>query len=156
MDNSSEIKGYGRYRLLEVKLRHNSLNARASVSLIFSKPCMQTKISQISLQHLDQHVCMCKCSCCVIIRLFKSIVWYTSKKGWKKIVVNSNQMNRLFILSLSYKQFIVMLSFTGFGGINHQLSFSILFERQKGGVLNKVDLTKRLGETICFTNIQDV
>ena len=49
-----------------------------------------------------------------------------------------------------------MLSFTGFGGINHQLSFSILFERQKGGVLNKVDLTKRLGETICFTDFQDV
>ena len=141
---------------MEVKLRHNSLNARASVSLIFSKPCMQTKISQISLQHLDQHVCMCKCSCCVIIRLFKSIVWYTSKKGWKKIVVNSNQMNRLFISSLSYKQFIGMLSFTGIEGINHHFNFSIFFATQKGGILNKIVLTKTLGETVCFTNIQDV
>ena len=120
---------------------------------------MQTKIPQISLQHLDQHVCMCKRSCCVIIRILIVLPEIRPKKGiLRKIEIHSYQVFRLFTMSMPNKHFIGMLFFTGIVGTNKIINFAIFLPKDKSGGLNKISviIIKIIGETTRFTSIQNV
>ena len=116
---------------------------------------MQTKISQISLQHLDQHVCMCKCSCCVIIRIFIVLSDTHPKRDKRKLYLIAIRWSG-FLHSAKFRYFIGMLSFTEIRGIIKHLNSSIFFARHEIGKINQIGLKKKFGGTIRFTNVQDV